>query len=348
MPIQLNNPNFNEALGSHTDKGADFQQFVGELFAGEFPGLIAYKTAGRDGGIDLFHPASGTVFECKFIGTDGADEVEKRWKEIAKRLQDNLQPKQAKQSQYAPWYSPNPVIVSYRFCTSNRLENESRRQLLQSQIQLFFQQLAQTDASLSHLAQIQADIWSWDRLEPHLAKLPALRLKWFDRSSFRGLEWLKADEPLHNNFRDYLDERRLPFHALPELEINRLYQRLRQQQVGLIAHGQGGVGKTRLLRELGLYALHQGHAVYLVKPATIKPETLIELARTAGVRRYCYSWTTSSAFPLLKNWLEPLKNTTKTEPTFACLPLAATAIFKRIAVPIASANWLWTLTTLKR
>lgn len=274
MPIQPNNPSFSEAYQDHAEPGTQFQRFIAELFADQYSGLIAYNAAGKDGGIDLFHPDSGTVFECKFIGEKGADAALQRWKETCRHLQDNLLPDSPKQSQYAPWYNPSAPIANYLFCTSQRLENESRRQQLQNQIQSFFRQHATTAAKLSHLASIQVEVWSWDRLQPHLEQRGALRLKWFNLTNPRGLEWLQADAPLQNNFRDYLDERRLPFYTLPELDVNRLYGRLRQQPVGFIAHGQGGVGKTRLLRELGLHALGLGHAVYLVKPATIKAEAL--------------------------------------------------------------------------
>lgn len=203
MPTRQDSPSFNDLLGDAADPGSQFQGFIAQLFADEFPGLIGYAGPGRDGGIDLFHPDSGTVFECKYLGEDGADAAEQRWNKTRGFLEKNLLPGQPKQSQYAPWYNRDTPIAVYRFCTSQRVENESRRQALQGQIQAFFRQLAAGDPSLGHLAQLQVELWSWDRLAPRLAQYPALRLRWFGRDTPRGLEALEADTPLQGNFRDY-------------------------------------------------------------------------------------------------------------------------------------------------
>src|SRR3954470_9831618 len=98
-------------------EGDAFQRFVFENYSADLPHLHPYPAGGKDGGIDHLTDAPGqarTVVECKFCGTDGFDEVRKRWKVTEGNLAKNLEPANGPaQSQYEPWYRTDEPIARY-------------------------------------------------------------------------------------------------------------------------------------------------------------------------------------------------------------------------------------------
>jgi hypothetical protein len=272
---------FSEEYAGQPDQGEAFQCFVIDLFKHDYPGLAAYQTGGRDGGIDSFRPVQGVVFECKFVGERKLGEARKRWKEVEAHFDKHLTAGGFGQSQYAPWYSQHPRITQYLFCLSHELENESCRQALERDIRSCFARLAARSPSLGHLAAIHVEVWSWDRLWPKVEARPELLLRWFPSLKPPGLDRLNPEEPLKNNFRDYLDPRRLSFMPLPELAVADVLAAIDDALTGLVLHGRGGIGKTRLMREIGLYALGQGWAVYFVNVRLCKTASITQLAQRA-------------------------------------------------------------------
>ncbi|SMF95811.1 hypothetical protein SAMN02949497_3186 [Methylomagnum ishizawai] len=276
---------FSEEYADAAKPKDDFQRFVAELFWDDYPGLVAYQTGGRDGGIDLFQPDQGVVFECKFTSERGFDAALKRWKEVKRHFDTHLTANGPGQSQYAPWFSPTPRITTYLFCLSHELENDSRRQELEREIRSAFVALSARAASLGHLSAIRVEIWCWDRLWPKLQQRPELLLRWFPKLKPPGLDPLDPDEPLKNNFRDYLNPLRLSFMPLPELAVADILAVIDSEFTGLVLHGKGGIGKTRLMREVGLHALREGWAVLLVNVRLCKTESIAQLTqRLAGAR----------------------------------------------------------------
>lgn len=168
---------FSEEYADAAKPEDDFQRFVAELFLEDYPGLAAYQTGGRDGGIDLFQPGQGVVFECKFTSKRGFDAALKRWKEVQQHFDSHFTTSGPGQSQYAPWFSPTPRITTYLFCLSHELENDSRRQELEREIRSAFADLSNRVPSLGHLSAIRVEIWCWDRLWPKLQQRPELLLR---------------------------------------------------------------------------------------------------------------------------------------------------------------------------
>ncbi len=285
----------NRRLGSGPI-GEAFQQFVFELLRPEYPGLQSYPAGGKDGGIDLSQPlADGgrSIFECKYIGTDGLEAAQARWREVAKNLIQNLADPAgppAGQGQYAPWYAAGSPIRFYTFCISSVLQNENQRQSLRSEIQELFSRLTRERPHLAHLAGIKVEILPWQDLSARLTDHPHLLFRWFPDAWPHGLALLgEGREGV--GFRDYLNRERLPYytrehhltgHPAPlgsriAAEETLLLQMENPATVGLVVTGGGGFGKTRLMLELGRRAQTKGWVVFRVR-GRLRSDSLDHLA----------------------------------------------------------------------
>jgi hypothetical protein len=258
---------FNERIAG-ADPGTAFQVFAGEVLSKRNPGLHAYRTAGRDGAIDLDTPTQ-TVFECKY---SGGSEIQKAWDEVAKRLQIHLRESEGPaQSQYKPWYATgDDAITRYVFATNIEFANKSRRDALRSEIELFFRELAALP-HLVHLKEIEVEVRDWSDFESDLKRRPELVFRWFPSTRPNGL--MPLDDAQEGQFfRAFLSEATLPYYSRaahaavvggaspgtpPEDDLLALLDR----RTGLIITGKGGVGKTRLTLELGRRAKQKGWLV---------------------------------------------------------------------------------------
>ena len=263
------------------DPGDAFQQFVLELFLDDRPQLRRYLGAGKDGGIDLSEPSAGTlkVMECKYMGSGDLAEALKRWKVTAGNLQRNLggpdgPPKG--QGQYQPWYEPYPAIVEYLFVINQPLKTEDHRNTLRKEIQAVFDQLSNL-SHLSHLDGIRIDIVDGGDLRSRLLRNEHVLFRWFPAARYiSGLTELDAGE--RRGFRIYLYHEKLPHYSLAdhisafpppagegiEDELENFDRLERNDCVGLVISGGGGVGKTRLTLELGRIARDRSWVVFKV------------------------------------------------------------------------------------
>ena len=278
---------FSEAYAQHPDKGGAFAQFVGEMFADAGDGLSNFLAPGKDGAIDLYDATSAGVWECKFVGSDGIDDARARWAEVATHLRDNLLPGAPKpgQAQYAPWYNAGQPIAHYRFCTSARLANLAQCQALEREISAHFAMLAQR-AGLEHLAGIDVEVWTWDRIEPALSRRPQLRLRWFNTGWPIGVRELsRVLQHPHSGFAAYLyGSSRLTYVGLGDaLSAPALLGDLAESaRCSTVLHGRGGAGKSRLMLEVGHAALAAGWVVLQVQAHTTPVDELAGVVRAAG------------------------------------------------------------------
>ncbi len=246
-----------------------FTRFVLEVLQTEYPGAYPFPERGKDGAIDFVHEnAAGRTFgETKIVASDRVQDVLSRWAEVAKRLQRNLAdpagPPSA-QSQYAPWYRTD--LRKYVFCTSALLGNLENHERVQSQIRGTFQALGDAHPHLSHLAQIEIQLLDWGGLTSRAGAHSQFR--WFRRARPQNLVPIEQKRDI-GTFRAYLQGDRLPYyslgahlesHAAPvgsEIEDeDHLVSRLHAgDAIGSLIVGPGGVGKTRLTREIGLTAI---------------------------------------------------------------------------------------------
>ncbi len=264
------------------DFGSAFQQFVHELMLPKYPGLHLFPGVGKDGAIDLSQTSehSRVVFECKYIGVGGLKEAQKRWRSVAKRLRTHLANSSGPtrgQSQYEPWYRTDPPIRQLVFCISCEIANLNQSDELKTEITDFFRGLAEKHEYLRHLAQLSVEIVDWNDLYMQLQQSPSLMFRWFPAKWPKGL--VPLDESSYSGtFRSYLASDKLPYysltkhlmtHATPKgldiLDEEGMLNLLHQgSNTGLVITGKGGMGKTRLMLELGQLAKKKGWLVLRV------------------------------------------------------------------------------------
>ena len=291
--LQFEISKLDSGVASGGDGGA-FQRLVFELLGPELPHLQPYPAGGKDGGIDHLTNAPGqprTVVECKFCGTDGFEEVRKRWKVTEGNLAKNLEPADAPaQSQYAPWYRTDEPITHYIFTTSARLENPARCDELRDLIRDFFHELAIKHVHLAHLSTLIVEVRDWNFMEPRLPAL--LRFRWFPGERPVGMRLLASEDESAQGFRGWLRSSKLPFYSranhlaiepapsgsdLPDEKALLGFLSGDQGTLGLILVGQGGVGKTRLALEIGQTAVSDRWTVWVVN-RRLKIDALDQLA----------------------------------------------------------------------
>ncbi|MEK6262448.1 MAG: hypothetical protein AABP62_27940, partial [Planctomycetota bacterium] len=235
------------------------------------------------------------MVECKLIGDDVVAVIKTRWGEVAIHLEKNLASADGPpvgQSQYVPWYRTDPVISEYVFCISASLKNQARRDdiklELRTSITEFFQGLARKHSHLGHLLALEVHVIDWDDLVVGLP--PHLVFRWFPKTRPNGLKPFGEDE-VTGSFRAYLHSDKLPYYSRSEhLKVSPtpegvsipdehdLLELLNQDRfTGLIVSGAGGVGKSRLMFELGHLARSRG-ATVLEVAGRLKPDAIESLA----------------------------------------------------------------------
>ena len=265
-----------------TDIGDAFQAFVQDLLLPEHPKLHRFPGGGKDGGIDLIETSETCfVVECKVVGADDYGEVERRWKEVRKKLEKHLINPSGPtigQSQYHPWYATDTPITEYVFSVSASMANEQQLRNLKTVIEEFFVELARRHSHLSHLSQLKVSILDWNGLSARLRQRPHLLFRWFPSMRPNGL--VPLDESINvGTFRAYLTDAKLPYYSIAEhlqhapppkgisiLDEKNLLARFENPDItGLVISGKGGIGKSRLTLELGWLALRNGWSVMRVQ-----------------------------------------------------------------------------------
>ena len=270
----------NTRLG-FADPGDAFQEFVYDAVQRDFPGLIRFKTSGKDGVIDQCQTGdTRAVFECKYLGADEWSEVESRWREVADTLERNLNASSGPpkgQAQYGPWFRTDVPIRTFAFCVNAEPPSPDRADKLDATIRAFFNRLGTAHSHLAHLRELTVHIFHWSRLRALLKQQPHLIFRWFPMIRPTGLIPLN-DFKRESSFSAYLHSNNLEYYSRTEhlrsspppigasiLNEEKILKRLDAGEVdGLVVSGRGGVGKTRLLVELGRMALERGWLVLQV------------------------------------------------------------------------------------
>lgn len=278
------------------DIGDAFQRFAYEILRFENSGLREFPGKGNDGGIDLSvtKDRERKVFECKHIGTDGKSEALSRWSDVADNLRTHLSDPDGPttgQGQYSPWYNTEEKIQEYVFCISSQLKNQNQHDEVTGEIRSFFREFGSEHDHLSHLAEIDVNVVDWKDLEAELDQHPQIVLKWFPSTRPLGLVPLNS-LPEPQGLRAYIRSETLPYYSRSEhlcresapedakiLDEETLLSQLTSRDVtGLILTGGGGIGKTRLMHEVGHIALKNDWVVFRVGER-LRAEALEEVVK---------------------------------------------------------------------
>jgi hypothetical protein len=261
------------------DIGDTFQAFAYEVLRYDYPDLHFFPGKGKDGVIDLSQTRGQqrVVVECKFIGRKGLAQAQRRWGDIARKLNTHLADPSGptkRQAQYRPWYRTDPKIVEFVFCISSVLDNQDQIDELQKEITSFFSDLSQKHEHLAHLGELSVRILDWNDLCQQLRQRPHLLFRWFPKMRPQGLVPL-AEFRAPGVFRSYLTSEKLPYYSrrdhmtaapfpvevdIPDEEgLLALFED--ENTTGLVVTGSGGVGKTRLTQEVASQAEKHGWLV---------------------------------------------------------------------------------------
>ncbi|MCK5346131.1 MAG: ATP-binding protein, partial [Candidatus Heimdallarchaeota archaeon] len=278
------------------DVGDSFQDFIYDLLHPEYTDLHLFPSRGKDGAIDLSQTedTSRVVFECKYISEDRHDnDCSGEWKEVAKKLDKHLADASGPtkgQAQYKPWYRTNQPISEYIFCVSSIRSNQNKIDTLEDEIKEFFSSLSSKYEHLTHLNELSVKVIDWSDCRSRLKQRPHLIYRWFPKTRPQGLVPLD-DSPDRGTFRSYLTSEKLPYFSLGQHlkdipapqgidipdEDNLLNQLEGGDTTGLIVTGSGGVGKTRLMLEIGRAAKQKGWMVLRVQ-SRLKDDAIEQLA----------------------------------------------------------------------
>ncbi len=277
------------------DLGGAFQAFVHEVLLPDYPDLHLFPSMGKDGAIDLSQTlaASRSIFECKYISEGGLEECQSVWRGVAhnleKHLADSSGPTKG-QAQYGPWYRTNPPIREYIFCISSILSNQNQIDQLKQEIFEFFAELSSKHEHLRHLKELSVEVYDWNACCSRLKQRPHLIFRWFHLTRPQGLVPLD-DSPDRGTFRSYLSSEKLAYYSIgqhlkvmpapPGVDIpeeEKLLGLLKGgDTTGLVVTGGGGVGKTRLMLEIGRLAQRKGWLVLRVQ-SRLREDALERLA----------------------------------------------------------------------
>lgn len=272
-----------------------FVRLVYDLFQGECRALSYHDGGGKDGAIDLCDDVGNErhVFECKQFGVGKKglawEAAQNSWKNVRKNLEKNLLRGHAGcQSQYRPWFNSSPRIVRYTFivsCTIN--PSPDRLDELRKNIESAFEELSAKSGELRHLKDIVVEVVDWNALRRKLEAQQQVHFKWFSNRLPAGLRQFTQDRKL-SDFRRYQQEDVLPYYSLRAhlekhpresiLDEDSLWKSLAEGAAGLVISGISGVGKSRLMIELGKLAEQDGWLVF--EATNVGAETIDRVTRS--------------------------------------------------------------------
>lgn len=273
-----------------------FVRLVYDLFQGEYRALSYHDGGGKDGAIDLWNDVGNErhVFECKQFGVGKKglawEAAQSSWKRVQKNLEKNLlRGHVGCQSQYRPWLNSSPRIVRYTFIVSCAINpSPDRLDELRKNIKSAFEELSAKSGELHHLKNIVVDVVDWNALRRKLEAQQQVHFKWFSNRLPAGLRQFTQDRQL-SDFRRYQQENILPYYSLRAhlekhpresiLDEGSLWKSLAEGAAGLVISGISGVGKSRLMIELGKLAEQDGWLVFEAL-TNVNAETIERVTRS--------------------------------------------------------------------
>ncbi|HLP57272.1 MAG TPA: hypothetical protein VK186_00510, partial [Candidatus Deferrimicrobium sp.] len=275
---------------SKVHPGADaFQRLCFELlapeFKKEFPNmhLSKFPLLKADGAIDFSGEAIGPNNEdhFKLIGeckkNDSLENAITQRNILIDKLREHIRKPNVEHTLYAPWLDSK--LRRYVYCISCNINTQKGRDDFTNPIHDVLHELSK-EPHLEHL-KIVADnivLYTWEQLFSLLKINRFVYHWWVEDDYIAGVEPLtltiKPDQP---QYKDYLSGAKQPYFSRddyvkqhPEAKdlvtetgiLNTLLDNPRYD--GCIVYGEGGIGKTRLMLELGSMAAKQEWIVFRV------------------------------------------------------------------------------------
>jgi hypothetical protein len=301
-----------------------FQQMCGNILCDpvykEFSGLnlnlVSFPTQGADGAIDHFafmNPEDTTIIECKKNNSvdNCLDEIDK----LKEKLLRNLGKKGAEKTLYAPWF--NKKLKRYIYCTSCRPSNALAYEKIDDAIKKMMRHVSALNENLTHLKTAEIEVYTWSQLSAWLERSPFLLYQWV-QPRIEGVEYISEEIPYIEGYRSYLSSNKIPYvrrdnyiDRHPEINdlpsekkyIDELISTTNNNYKGLIIYGEGGIGKTRLMRELALMGEKKGWQSYKIN-ALADFKELVSFLKPTG--KYLLLFDYIEELPEFHDWAESL------------------------------------------
>ena len=241
--------NYNWAL---IRSGEAFQSLVNTLLLFEFPGARVFGRSGKASGQDGRSADGGTVYQYKHHSDPSFSKtISDADKELAK-ISTYRQPSDTR---YGHWKHAQEWVL-----VTNVLVNPNDLARWDKEIVPAFSKIG-----------LKATLWSLEKLEALLAKYPHVAEAFFEGqnrcflSVSEAYEFTQADEIGDSGLKVALLGR--------DTELNSMDSFLRGAKQVLWMHGPGGIGKSRLLLEVGAKAEQSGKQVFWSVEATMSKST---------------------------------------------------------------------------
>ncbi|MCK4761916.1 MAG: hypothetical protein KAW12_06935 [Candidatus Aminicenantes bacterium] len=237
--------------------------------------LIPFTTNGPDGAIDSYgyiDSRNTLIVECK--KNENLDAAKKEVKKLSKKLHANLSKPNAANTRYGPWFST--ALKKYIYCVSCTLKNAAEYENLKSWVREMIDSLSGIEV-LAHLKELEVEIYAWNELRDFLTASPFHYHRWV-KERIPGCESLIGYiNPKRLRYKAYLYSAKLPYISRDEYKKNNpaavdlitetgILEQLLDLDIydGYVIYGEGGIGKTRLMLELGLRAEEKEWTVFKV------------------------------------------------------------------------------------
>jgi hypothetical protein len=263
--------------------------------------LTSYPPNRKDGGIDIVaekrkNKRIEIFIQCKLgLNKNGTDLIiDGIITELGNALNRDTIPEQ-----YKPWQACK-FISKYFICLARESSNLQVTTRNQKKIESLFSEISRNE-KFKHLANIEIRVLFWNDLKIILEKDAHLYHKWI-KGEPSGLSFIKSssrnvsEKKIPAQFKDYLNEDSLNYisrkefrYRLPENQKkifhdeDSLFTILKSSTyIGIVIHGQGGIGKTRLMLELGRLATQVRYSVFEVDKDYNDMDELISFLKPTG------------------------------------------------------------------
>lgn len=273
-----------ELLSDQYSEAEAFQKICGSILnskiykeeTGSDLKFMSFPLYGKDGSIDhySFTDSESAIVECK--KNNSAKNCISEIKKLHKKLANSLSKNNAANTDYSPWFRES--MQTYIFCTSCNVSSAKEFHTIRDEITAMMINLASIQG-LSHLKDLKIAVYCWNNLKEWLMRSDDLMLEWV-KTGIEGVEEIFKDARPYEGYHAYLLSSKIPYCSRDEFMdqhpnitdlpsekniLSALVLNEASNKKGIIIHGQGGIGKTRFMRELALMAKPEGWRSYLVR-----------------------------------------------------------------------------------